>query len=333
MKGRTLLLFVLLATCFHSCTQNDEPLFVLTSGDTLRVAEIDSLAPDADLHDSLKLVRLARQFALVPSHRYADADSLSRSLSEELASTLERKTADNWSAPAAHFLLASGKKLLSHLKEKPDSTTFEALLDSLSTNAGYRRISDQKPIKKNTIVVPGTFAPSSANVSCDLLSLVLILPDETACLLVEFAEFEAEESQRLGKSSASQMVDGLLQGTSPSEKALHEKTRAAQVQATQTLRMRPQKSIQDTILNHAANLKALYKKALKSSPSIRGVVWVKFTVAPSGKVLSASVKRSDIQAPGFTSALLRYVKKLRFEPIAGSAGDMKFVFPFEFAPE
>jgi len=99
------------------------------------------------------------------------------------------------------------------------------------------------------------------------------------------------------------------------------------------LKFRNQKSIKSTIGKHIPNLEAIYKKELKIDPSMSGVIYVTFRVGPSGEVISAVVKSSEIGNSSFINPFLDYVKEIRFKSIPNTVGNMTFDFPFEFKPE
>ena len=63
---------------------------------------------------------------------------------------------------------------------------------------------------------------------------------------------------------------------------------------------------------------------------MKGTVQVCFCVDPSGKVVSAEVRSSDIRQQDFIADLLQYVRTIRFKTIPEDVGEMTFVFPFEF---
>ncbi len=107
----------------------------------------------------------------------------------------------------------------------------------------------------------------------------------------------------------------------------------AQTTSTDVLKLRPLQSITDTINRHITNIKAVYKKELKRSENLVGVVWVNFAVVEDGVVESVSVKKTSIADEKFLKELLNYLQTIKFLPVEASAGVMHFDFPFEFAPE
>lgn len=312
-----------------ACSKKQEVKFVVIGDDTLSVTAIDSLVPGSPFADSAKVIRLTRQLTLDPSLRSTELDSQDQATATELAEQLQRRTGNQWSSLAAHLLLRSTHRLIDAIGTDRKGQELQKLTDSLFSNA-VCYLSTGKRIDAQVGTLP---EPSSDHdrISCGIIAAVLLVQEEIGCLLQEFADFKGESfSGTMGKPG--QVIKGLLGG--PTKSAERNPTKAqSTTRAIEALRLRPQSSIQDTILKHSANIKALYKKALKSHPAIRGVVWVKFEVAPSGKVLSATVQRTTIEEPAFTTPLLRYLEKVQFQPVSSSAGDMKFVFPFEFAPE
>lgn len=107
----------------------------------------------------------------------------------------------------------------------------------------------------------------------------------------------------------------------------------ADAQTIRALKFRSQASIRTSIGNHLPNVNLVYKKTLKIHPDVKGTVQVRFCVNPSGKVVSAEVRSSDIRQKDFIADLLHYVRTIRFKTIPEDIGEMTFVFPFEFNVE
>ena len=104
----------------------------------------------------------------------------------------------------------------------------------------------------------------------------------------------------------------------------------ADAQTIRALKFRSKESIRSSIGNHLPNINLVYKKKLKIYPDVKGTVQVCFCVDPSGKVVSAEVRSSDIRQQDFIADLLQYVRTIRFKTIPEDVGEMTFVFPFEF---
>jgi TonB family protein len=102
-------------------------------------------------------------------------------------------------------------------------------------------------------------------------------------------------------------------------------------QMAMALKYRSRETIQDSIGRHIPNINVLYKKKLKMYPNMEGTVWITFRVDPSGRVISAKVKSSDITEKDFIDPFLAYTQRIHFKSVPQEVGDMSFVFPFEFS--
>ena len=154
---------------------------------------------------------------------------------------------------------------------------------------------------------------------------------ETALLVQEFAD---AQNGAVVKKDMSGMVKGLLFDSTAHAVAKAQPVKPPEArQSLDALKFRTQKSITESISRHSTTLEAIYKKQLKQFPSMRGTVWVTFTVLPSGKTADAEVKRSEIAQKEFVEPLREYAKTIHFKEIPEKVGTMVFEYPFSFSSE
>jgi TonB family protein len=72
----------------------------------------------------------------------------------------------------------------------------------------------------------------------------------------------------------------------------------------------------------------IYKKYLKTNPTLEGKIVVRFTIAASGAVTACSVVSSNMGNPALDSEICARIMTWRFPPI--DAGDVTVVYPFVF---
>jgi TonB family protein len=77
-----------------------------------------------------------------------------------------------------------------------------------------------------------------------------------------------------------------------------------------------------------AGIEYIYKKYLKTNPSMEGKIVVRFTIAASGAVTACSVVSSSMGNPGMEGEVCARIMTWRFPPI--DAGDVTVVYPFVF---
>jgi len=58
---------------------------------------------------------------------------------------------------------------------------------------------------------------------------------------------------------------------------------------------------------------ALYSRALRKNPALRGKLVLRLTIAPSGEVTDCEIASSELNEPGFEKRLIARVKMFRFE--------------------
>ncbi len=77
-----------------------------------------------------------------------------------------------------------------------------------------------------------------------------------------------------------------------------------------------------------AGIEYIYKKYLKTNPTMEGKIVVRFTIAASGAVTAASVVSSTMGNPAMEQEVCGRIMTWRFPPI--DAGDVTVVYPFVF---
>jgi TonB family protein len=77
-----------------------------------------------------------------------------------------------------------------------------------------------------------------------------------------------------------------------------------------------------------AGIEYIYKKYLKTNPSMEGKIVVRFTIAAPGAVTACSVVSSNMGNPAMESEVCARIMTWRFPPIV--AGDVTVVYPFVF---
>ena len=79
-----------------------------------------------------------------------------------------------------------------------------------------------------------------------------------------------------------------------------------------------------------SSLFTLYNRELRKDASLQGKVVLNITIAPSGKVTSASIVSSQLGNPTLESKILQRVKLINFG--AEDVPSFKFNYPIDFYP-
>ncbi len=93
---------------------------------------------------------------------------------------------------------------------------------------------------------------------------------------------------------------------------------------------RPDENIQEGFDNAKASIFALYNRALRSNPDLRGKVIFRLEIQPDGKVTSAEVVSSELNDPELERKLLAKVRQIDFG--AMSVGVWKDTYRMDFFP-
>ena len=97
------------------------------------------------------------------------------------------------------------------------------------------------------------------------------------------------------------------------------------------LQTRSQESVKEVIKSHRGSLDFAYRKALRSDPTLKGIISIEFTVAPDGTIISARVVSSTTGDPAFEEDVLKRVKTWKF-PAYPDSGNTIVTYPIEFSP-
>ncbi len=89
-------------------------------------------------------------------------------------------------------------------------------------------------------------------------------------------------------------------------------------------------SILRVVRAHSSGLRHSYNKHLKKNPGFSGKINIKFEIAPSGKVIKATISSSTTGIPAFDAEVKKKVRRWKFEAITGSGNDIVTI-PFTFS--
>ena len=314
---------VLLASCGPK--RPGSRVALVCGKDTLTLDQVSSLVPDTSLPESLMIVRAAREVALGQCLAAPSADD---GLINELKEQLSLQSGVQWKPNAARALLRSAQSLYIRSRQRGTAGDLAGFADSAI------RALVSSPAAKNCgyslpAAISDTAAVTDTKALGEAISSILIVPKRIAPVLCDFAlsgSHAADDSAHLKA-----MIKGLLSDAPP--RATQAKAPPKPVDAKIALKYPSQESIKESIEKHSVDIKELYKKNLKQFRMMRGTVWIGFQVAPSGEVVKAAIKSTEINQKELLDPLLEYAKTIRFKQIPENIGIMSFIFPFEFSPE
>ncbi|OHE57318.1 MAG: hypothetical protein A2Z47_03005 [Thermodesulfovibrio sp. RBG_19FT_COMBO_42_12] len=97
------------------------------------------------------------------------------------------------------------------------------------------------------------------------------------------------------------------------------------------LKTRSQESVKEVIKSHRGSIDFAYRKALRSDPTLKGIISIEFILAPDGTIISARVVSSTVGDPAFEEDVLKRVKTWKF-PAYPDSGNTIVTYPIEFSP-
>ena len=87
--------------------------------------------------------------------------------------------------------------------------------------------------------------------------------------------------------------------------------------------------INAVVIRNRGQLSQCYERALQQNSKVSGSVNIKFTIAGSGKVASARVGRSSLNAGSIENCLVGKLRNWRFPKPVGAVS-VRVDYPFEF---
>ncbi len=298
-----------LAFSMASCGSNKKPELKLVCGsETLTVAKLAAYSPDS-IHDMAGLVSAAKCRQLAN----AAPDANDSAAAADLADLLSRETSVTYQNSAKANLYKACHGALKIL----GGAAPQKIADSLSV----------------LICQAKTILPKSSDSLVEMLGYLFSNVKQDSII----ASFVRSESVQAGSgANVSSLVKGLIGSKTAAAKAVKKEPVAKTVtgkNSDELLKLRPMKSISETMERNLQYFEGIYRKNLKLDPSIRGTVVLHFEVEPSGKVAKVSVSASAIKKQELLDEETAYASKIMFAPIPDSAGIMTFEYPLEFQPE
>jgi len=161
-----------------------------------------------------------------------------------------------------------------------------------------RDLSGEGPAK------PGDFAPAG-------------MPGGSAAMVKQMEDLEARvrRSGRPGVGFGSESEASMMFGG---------KGGAAGEAIPPWLRDMIRKRVRDSL----PELEAIYSDAIRRNPGLRGRLFVRFRIDPSGKVLRAEPAGGDVRDPAFVDTVLEKIRGWNFEPTGGR--EVEVLHPFLF---
>lgn len=332
----TLAIFCIFWLCLFLLTcgkkEQAEKEVVIIDSDTISIRKLSEACPDT-VPSKKRIQRLCLTAAVAKQlPPPADTATFKRSVND-LADQLSRESGRVWDKDAAEKMYSASKLVKERLEKNKDVDALKLYIDSLAKKIKIPSDSGLLSSELDLLCKDSISGTEKKQLASIITSL--FCPDERVSnIIVDF--MYSENGVMRDTTDIDDLVKGLVFDSTSISKEKQQKQEKELVRRDNSalaLKFRNQKSIKSTISKHIPNLEAIYKKELKIDPSMSGVIYVTFRVGPSGEVISAVIKSSEIGNSSFINPFLDYVKEIRFKSIPNTVGNMTFDFPFEFKPE
>ena len=151
------------------------------------------------------------------------------------------------------------------------------------------------------------------------VSTAKVLNSSRSSVKLDDAQVAAAQQQLLASRNDTSLVQG---------KAKEEQVAKADFKRTGNYR--PEEDIAYVMDKNKSKLHALYRKARRSNPGIKGKIVLEITISPEGKVLVVNIASSELNDKKLESRIVARVRQFNF-----GAADVKSVtvtYPVEFLP-
>jgi TonB family protein len=281
--------------------------------------------------DSSETMRMAVLIKLAKESESAADTAGIMSDADDVSERISLLSERSFNKEIVRLFLLAGKTLANRVKTVEDAQSAARHIDSLFAMVV---VTGSKPSLPD---IAGKLKTASFNSSRAAIAGVLIASfDIEPAISHIIADYSLNPNLASSKEiDAATLVKGLAakrrarKSGAPVSTEVTEKPAVA-VNPELAIQYRSPQSILDTINQHIPYIQAIYKRELKLHQSLSGKVIVSFIVDTAGSVLSAGIVESDISSEVFISDLLAYLKRIKFLPVPGNAGNMTFRFPFEF---
>jgi len=151
------------------------------------------------------------------------------------------------------------------------------------------------------------------------VSSAKVLNSSRSSVKLDSAQVAAAQQQLLASRADTSLVEG------KTDEALVAKT-----EFKRTGNYRPEEDIAYVMDKNKSKLHALYRKARRSNPGIKGKIVLEITISPEGKVLIVNIASSELNDTKLESRIVARVKRFNFG--AANVKAVTVTYPVEFLP-
>ena len=200
--------------------------------------------------------------------------------------------------------------LSSELSDLMDTSSIDAMVgNKIAKNTTNNQASSAQ---RDTLLTAGVSKGSGG------VSTSSVLNGSRGTVKLDQAQVAAAQQQLL----ASRADTSLVEGTEPEK--------SADKSFKRTGNYRPEEDIAYVMDKNKSKLHALYRKARRSNPGIKGKIVLEITISPEGKVLVVTISSSELNDKKLESRIVSRVKGFNFG--AANVKAVTVTYPIEFLP-
>jgi len=151
------------------------------------------------------------------------------------------------------------------------------------------------------------------------VSTAKVLNSSRSTVKLDGAQVAAAQQQLLASRADTSLVEGKAK-----------EDLVAKTDFKRTGNYRPEEDIAYVMDKNKSKLHALYRKARRSNPGIKGKIVLEITISPEGKVLIVNIASSELNDTKLESRIVARVKRFNFG--AANVKAVTVTYPVEFLP-
>lgn len=205
--------------------------------------------------------------------------------------------------------------LSQELSDLMDTENIDSMLATKIAKTDNNTNNGKAAFNNTTDLLTANASKGSGGVSAGKL-----LHNSNATIKLDKAQMFAAQQQLLASRADTQIV----------KVTNADKSKAGSENAKRTGNYRPEEDIAYVMDKNKSKLHALYRKARRTNPNIKGKIVLEITISAAGKVLKVAITSSDLNDNKLESRIVARVKQFDFG--ADNVKAVTVTYPIEFLP-
>ncbi len=202
--------------------------------------------------------------------------------------------------------------LSNELSDLMDTSSIDAMVGNKI--AKNKRATTAASTTQRDTLLTADASKGSGGVSTDK-----VLNSSRSTVKLDGAQVAAAQQQLLASRADTSLVEGKAK-----------EDQVAKAEFKRTGNYRPEEDIAYVMDKNKSKLHALYRKARRSNPGIKGKIVLEITISPEGKVLVVNIASSELNDKRLESRIVARVRQFNFG--AANVKAVTVTYPVEFLP-